>query len=106
MQEKGGGLIAGIQMLPGCPTAIAARRQDAPPESHGRYERAFLLPALPGIAETASIIVHPGWFRPGRIIEIYGDGPAQVRLTQLLDSGPDYELAAFAPDGTASSVSA
>lgn len=31
---------------------------------------------------------------------------AQVRLTQLLDSGPDYELAAFAPDGTASSVSA
>ena len=106
MQEKGGGLIAGIQMLPGCPTAIAARRQDAPPESHGRYERAFLLPALPGIAETVSIIVHPGWFRPGRIIEIYGDGPAQIRLTQLLDSGPDYELAAFAPDGTASSVSA
>lgn len=97
MQEKGGGLIAGVQMLPGCPTAIAARRQDAPPESYGRYERAFLLAPLPGIAESASIILHPGWFRPGRVLELFSDGPAQICLTHLLEEGLDYELAAFTP---------
>ena len=95
MQEKGGGLIAGIVALPGIPAAIAARRMDAPPESQGVYERAFLLPATPPLSQEQSLVVHAGWFRAGRILEIFTDGPWQIRLTGLLDEGSDFERVAF-----------
>ena len=95
MQEKAGGLCAGILALPGIPGAIAARRIDAPPESQGTFERAFMLPAAPPVSAEPTLVLHAGWYRAGRILEIYTDGPWQVRLTALLDEGPDFEHVAF-----------
>ena len=45
MQEKNGGLIAGIKALPGLPVATSARVLEPTGESHSKYHRAFLLPA-------------------------------------------------------------
>ena len=95
MQEKESGLIAGILTLPGIPSAIAARRMDAPPESQGIYERAFLLPAKEPISSEPSLVLHSGWYRAGRLLEIYTDGPWQVRLTGLIDEGSDFEHVSF-----------
>ena len=97
MQEKEGGLIAGIKALPGLPVATAARPiQQAGDDHNGKYHRAFLLPAIPAVAAEQSLVLPHGWFRSGRIIELFTDGAWQVKLLRILDDGPDFERISFA----------
>lgn len=96
MQEKGGGLIAGIQALPGVPVATVARPLEADAQHHGLYHRAFVLPAVEAVGSEQSLIVPQGWFRSGRIVELYTDGAWQVRLLHVLDEGADFERVSFA----------
>lgn len=96
MQEKGGGLIAGIMVLPGIPSAIAARPLAQTGERIGKYDRAFLLPAVPSVDAEQSLVVPKSWYRPERTIELHADGTWQVRLLHLLDDGPDFERVSFA----------
>ncbi|MFZ4535205.1 hypothetical protein [Propionivibrio sp.] len=96
MQEKGGGLIAGIKALPGMPEATAARSLDQVGEQAGKYHRAFLMPAVPSVEAEQSLVLPQGWFQPGRIIELFTDGTWQVKLLHVLDNGPDYERVSFA----------
>ena len=96
MQEKGGGLIAGIMVLPGIPTAIAARPIEQTGERIGKYDRAFLLPTVPSVEAEQSLVLPKSWFRPERTIELHADGTWQVRLLHLLDDGPDFERVSFA----------
>lgn len=96
MQEKGGGLIAGIMVLPGIPSAIAARPLAKTGESIGKYDRAFLLSAVPSVDSEQSMVLPKSWFRPERIIELHTDGTWQVELLHLLDDGPDFERVSFA----------
>lgn len=99
MQEKEGGLIAGVRALPGLPLAIAARSIAEEGETlwefSSNYQRAFLLPAIPAVNAEQSLVLPQGWFRRGRIIELYTDGAWQVRLTRVLDSGPDFDRVSF-----------
>ena len=92
-QERSGGLAAGIRVLPGIPQAIAARRVDA---GEGIFVRAFLLPAVPALDAEQSLVIPPGWFSFGRLIELHTDCRRRVRLRQLLDDGPDFERVSFA----------
>lgn len=95
MQERGGGLIAGIAALPGIPQAVLARpviRGGAPSEI---YSRAFMLPAVPVIGAEQSLVIPQGWYRQGRIVEIYTDAAWCVELSQVLDDGPDFERVSF-----------
>ena len=94
MQEKDGGLTAGMLALPGIPTPIAARCI-TPPEPPGRFERAFLLPAVSSMSTEQSLIVPAGWFRAGSLIEIHTDAHWMIRLTRVLDAGADFEQVAF-----------
>jgi hypothetical protein len=95
MQERGGGLVAGIAALPGMPAAVAARRLARPNESAEPYSPAFLLPANPAIGSEPSLIVPQGWFYRGRRVEIFTDGTWQVKLMQVLGDGPDFEQVSF-----------
>jgi cyclic-di-GMP-binding protein len=95
MQERGGGLVAGIAALPGLPAAIAARRLARPGERAEPYSPAFLLPANPAIGTEPSLIVPPGWFHSGRRIEVFTDGSWQVKLLHVLGDGPDFEQVSF-----------
>ena len=92
-QEKGGSLTAGIRVLPGIPQAIAARRVDS---GEGIFLRAFLLPAVAALAAEQSLVIPPGWFSSGRVIELHTGGRRRVQLRQLLDDGPDFERVSFA----------
>ena len=96
MQEKGDGLIAGIKILPGIPSAVAARPLEETSGLSGPYQRAFMLPAVPAIKAEQSLVLPQGWFRAGRIVEIHTDGPWQVRLMHILDDGPDFDRVSFA----------
>ncbi|MFT3848409.1 MAG: hypothetical protein QM739_06930 [Propionivibrio sp.] len=99
MQEKEGGLIAGVRALPGLPLAIAARSITEEGETlwefSNNYQRAFLLPAIPAVHAEQSLVLPQGWFRKGRIIELFTDGVWRVRLARVLESGPDFDRVGF-----------
>lgn len=95
MQENGGGLIAGIKALPGMPFAIAARPLEQTGADTGKYQRAFLLPAVPSVAAEQSLVLPQGWFRVDRVIELFTDGIWRVKLLHVLDDGPDFERVSF-----------
>lgn len=95
MQESKGGLIAGIRALPGLPVAICVRPIELTGESHEPYQRAFLLPALASAEAEQSLVVPAGWFRPGRVVELFTDGALRIRLKNVLDIGPDFERVSF-----------
>ena len=98
MQERGGGLLAGVAVLPGIPVALAARPL---PEAGRRepYARAFLLGAVPAIGAEASLVLPAGWFHYGRIIEVFNEGVWRVRLSGLLQEGSDFARVSFATAG-------
>ena len=60
-----------------------------------KYRPGFTLPALPALREPVTVIVPAGWFRAGRVIELYEQSSRQIRLTQQLDRGSDFERCAF-----------
>lgn len=91
----GDDLLVGIHVLPGVPQGIAVRPTGANVSPSERYERAFLLPAVPVLDEPASLVLPRGWFQAGRVVEAFTDRPARLRLDRPLDHGPDFERIAF-----------
>ncbi|MCC7060660.1 MAG: hypothetical protein IT508_10555 [Burkholderiaceae bacterium] len=87
-------LQAGIQIMPGNPITIALRGTGLSAVNE-KYRTGFRLPAVPALKYPESVIVPAGWFRPGRVIELYEQSSRQIRLTQQLDRGSDFERCAF-----------
>lgn len=93
------GLHVGIRILPGAPLAIAAR-QVALLDTANKYVQAFLLPDMPVLRETASLVLPPGWFAPGRLVEICAaEEMLTVQLHTLIEKGCDYERVGFVKVG-------
>lgn len=88
-------VLAGIMLLPGIPVGITARGTGMATTEH--YQRAFELPAVPQLQAPASFILPPNSFRAGRLFQVMGDEPRQVRLTCLLERGSDFDRAEFEP---------
>ena len=87
-------LQSGISLLAGAPQAVAVRGIGLS-AANEKYRHGFLLPAVAAVGEPASVIVPAGWFRAGRVIELYIESARQIRLAALLDRGSDFERAAF-----------
>ncbi|MDD5329889.1 MAG: hypothetical protein PHX38_07790 [Sulfuricella sp.] len=84
----------GVRILPGAPLAIAAQPVALGTTAH-KFAQAFLLPDMPVLRETASLIVPPGWFAPGKLLEIQGSERYTVKLLGLIEKGSDYERVGF-----------
>lgn len=84
----------GVRVLPGAPLAIAARPAPAA-DAENKYTQAFLLPDMPVLRETASLVLPPGWFSPGRLVEIRSGEARTVRLIGLIERGNDFERVGF-----------
>lgn len=95
MLEASGGLLAGVQVLPGVPKSLAIRPTGATVSPSEHYVRAFLLPAMPALKEPDSLIVPHGWFQPERVIEVFTDQQVRVRLSELLVRGADFDRVSF-----------
>ncbi len=95
MQEEAGGLLAGLSMLPGAPLAVGIRQL---PEGGlaERYERGFLLPALPAIGEEASVVAPAGSYRASRVLDVYqGEERWQLRMLHVVQRGSDFERISY-----------
>ena len=84
----------GVRLLPGTPSAVALRHTGLA-AGNDAFCQGFRLPALERLQEPASILMPSGYFRAGRIIDVYSDCLRQVRLTSLLERGADFERAGF-----------
>lgn len=93
-QVVGDSLAAGIQLIPGKPSALAVRGTGVMAVQE-KYKPGFLLPPVEPLKLPASIILPPGSFKLERIMEIWTrTGTRQIRLKAMLDRGADFERAA------------
>lgn len=88
--DAAGATWLGFRLLRAKAEAVAARESvnDAP------YDRALLLAAGPG-DEPATIILAPGTYTLGRILDMYDGKQHKIRLTALVDRGSNFERAAY-----------
>lgn len=98
MQDRGGGLVAGIAALPGTPQAIAARALSGHGGKDEMFSRAFLLPAVEAVSSRQSLVLPAGWYQPDRILEVCTDSPWRVRLDHVIQDGPGFERVSFLLD--------
>jgi hypothetical protein len=95
-QERGGGLQAGIHVLPGPVTGVAIRPTGVGVGPSDKYVPGFFMPGVVALKEPLSVILPPGWFSPGRVVEIYTDRPVAAKLQELIAKGPNFERCSFA----------
>ena len=88
-----GDFSAGIRLLPGLPAPVAVRRNGV--ATGEKYVQALSLTAAPSLGAPPSLVLPLGWYRPGKLLEVFVDAPVQARLTELLERGCDYERVAY-----------
>jgi hypothetical protein len=94
MAARNGDLQAGLKLLPGIPSPIAARQLGLNVQVP-EFAPALALAGVQALNSAPTLVLPIGWFKPGRVIEIYTSAAAQVRLTELVERGADFERVAF-----------
>jgi len=95
MYRDDGVMEAGVQMLAGLPQVVAARQVGL--HAGGAYQQAFLLPATPALKTPTSLVLPAGWFHAQRVIELHHGNSMQVRLTDLMLRGTNFDQVNFEP---------
>jgi len=96
MQDRSGGLVAGIEALPGVPRAIAVRPAGGVRGHPALFSRAFLVPAAPGICPQPTLVLPQGWYQGGRVLEVHdGKAISRVELLHVVQDGFDFERTSF-----------
>jgi hypothetical protein len=89
-----GDLRAGIKLMPGIakPTSVRGTGLNDKTE---RPTCALALGAVPAVNSPATLVLPAGWYKPKRVLQVMGDKPYNVRLTDVLERGADYERVAY-----------
>lgn len=94
-QDRAGGLQAGIHVLPGPVSGVSVRPTGIGVTASDQYVPSFFVPGIVALKEPLSVILPPGWFSPGRVVEIFTDRPVAAKLQELLAKGPNFERCSF-----------
>ena len=94
VQNDAGDLFAGIRLLPGLPAATAARPTGLNVVG-AKYVQALSLTSVAAINAPPSLVLPSGWFKPKRVIEVWLESSLQLRLTEVLERGSDFERVAY-----------
>jgi hypothetical protein len=89
-----GELRAGVKLMPGIakPTSVRATGLNDKTE---RPIFALSLGAVPAVKSPATLVLPAGWFKPKRVLQVVGDKPYNVRLTEVVERGSDFERVAY-----------
>lgn len=100
LAEQDGEQQLGLQLLPGTPHAASIRAQDAARFGQSDFTSVVMIDAVPALKSPASLLLPPGWFRQGRLLD-YWDGQTmhRIRLVSLLQRGADFERVHFVGSG-------
>jgi hypothetical protein len=92
--EGNGELSIGLRLLPGLPHVTPLR--DTDPDARGDAGSiGVLLPAVPEMRTPATVVLAPGVFSPGKLLELTSGTARTVRLLRLAERGSDFERAVF-----------
>ena len=94
MAAANGDLHAGIKLLPGLPAATSVRPTGLNVQQE-KYVQAVSLTAVEALKSPPCLVLSVGWFKPGRVIEVFVDRPVRVKLTELVERGNDFERVAY-----------
>lgn len=94
LREDDETLVAGFQLFPGEPLPTAVRVVDSTGKTP--WAQSFMLPAIPAIKESATLVLPAGTFRLDREIEVQAKEKIEKRkLFRLLDRGIEFERCNF-----------
>jgi hypothetical protein len=94
MAARNGDLQAGLKLLPGIPSPIAAKQLGLNVQVP-EFVPALALSASSALNSAPTLVLPIGWFKPGRVIEIHTSASTQVKLTELVERGADFERVAY-----------
>lgn len=89
-------LCASVTIFPGIPEPVALCGNGAKAAAaNEQYHQGFLLPAVALLQEPPCVVTPSGWFRIGRVLDVYSGNSHQLRLTRLIERGADFERSSF-----------
>jgi len=92
--EDDGELAIGLRTIAGVPHVTAFRPHGEEEAAEG-VGTAILLPAVAELRASATLVLEPGIFQPGRVLELLSGSARRVRLVRLAERGVDFERAVF-----------
>src|SRR3954451_5500180 len=94
MAAQTGDLQAGLKLLAGLPAGSAARPTGLNVQQE-KYTPILTLGAVQALNAPPTLVLPVGWYKPGRIIELFsGEAAQKVKLTELVERGSDFERVA------------
>jgi hypothetical protein len=93
MAAQDGDLHAGIKLLPGLPAPTAVRPTGLNVQQ--QYLQAVSLTAVKALNSPPTLVLPMGWYKPGRIIEVFVESSLRVRLAELVERGSDFERVTY-----------
>lgn len=95
-EQQEGGLIMGMAILPGMPSAVGVRLSETPRGGSDRFVRAFLISSVPAIGAEGSLVLPLGLYQASQLLDVVGEENAwQVKMKNILQRGVDFERISY-----------
>ncbi len=95
MVNRDGQLRVGIRSFAGDPEPTAVRRTGVNVPSGEKYIPALVLPAVPAVQIPPTLVLPAGWYRPKRVVEVFGREHERALMNYVVEKGRDYERISF-----------
>ena len=89
-----GEVMAGLRTLPGTPQPISVRNTGLN-AANDKFAQAFMLPAVESLKAPDAVILPPGLYKAGRVLEVYAERPWQIKLADIIERGADFERCTY-----------
>ena len=91
---ESGEVMAGLRAIPGAPQPVGVRNTGLNAASE-KYQQAFLMPAVESLKAPDTVIVPPGLFKAGRVLEVFAESGWKIKLADLIERGADFERCTY-----------
>lgn len=91
---ESGEVMAGLRAIPGTPQPIGVRNTGLN-ASNDPYQQALLVPAVESLKSPDSIILAPGMYKAGRVLEVWSERTWQIKLGDIIERGADFERCTY-----------
>jgi hypothetical protein len=91
---ESGDVMAGLRTIPGAPQPVGVRNTGLN-ATNEKYQQGFLMPAVESLKSRDSVILPPGTFKPGKVIEVFAETAWKIKLAEMIERGPDFERCSY-----------
>jgi len=91
---ESGEVMAGLRAIPGSPQPIGIRNTGLN-ASNEKYQQALLLPAVESLKAPDTVILAPGMYKAGRVLEVFAESAWQIKLGDIIERGADFERCTY-----------